>query len=67
MQIGVPQDGEWSQDRPAEPRKAIAKLNSSNVLTVTRLDRLARSTRDLLVTLATIIERKAAFRSLGDT
>ena len=34
---------------------------------VTRLDRLARSTRDLLNTLATRAERKAGFRSLGDT
>jgi DNA invertase Pin-like site-specific DNA recombinase len=33
---------------------------------VTRLDRLARSTRDLLNTLAAIAERKAGFRSLGD-
>lgn len=32
----------------------------------TRLDRLARPTRDLLNTLATITERKAGFRSLGD-
>ena len=33
---------------------------------VTRLDRLARSTRDLLNTLAAIADRKAGFRSLGD-
>jgi DNA invertase Pin-like site-specific DNA recombinase len=33
---------------------------------VTRLDRLARSTRDLLNTLALIAEKKAGFRSLGD-
>ena len=33
---------------------------------VTRLDRLARSTRDLLNTLAAITDRKAGFRSLGD-
>ena len=34
---------------------------------VTRLDRLARSTRDLLNTLAAITGKKAGFRSLGDT
>jgi len=34
---------------------------------VTRLDRLARSTRDLLNVLATISEREAGFRSLKDT
>jgi len=33
---------------------------------VTRLDRLARSTRDLLNTLAAITDKKAGFRSLGD-
>lgn len=33
---------------------------------VTRLDRLARSTRDLLNTLATIARKGAGFRSLGD-
>jgi DNA invertase Pin-like site-specific DNA recombinase len=33
---------------------------------VTRLDRLARSTRDLLNTLATIADKEAGFRSLGD-
>jgi DNA invertase Pin-like site-specific DNA recombinase len=32
----------------------------------TQLDRLARSTRDLLNTLAAITERKVGFRSLGD-
>jgi DNA invertase Pin-like site-specific DNA recombinase len=37
------------------------------VLTVTRLDRLARSTRDLLNILATITAKKAGFRSPGDT
>jgi hypothetical protein len=34
---------------------------------VTRLDRLARSTRDLLNTLAAIAGKGAGFRSLGDT
>jgi DNA invertase Pin-like site-specific DNA recombinase len=33
---------------------------------LTRLDRLARSTRDLLI-LATIAEKKAGFRPPGDT
>jgi DNA invertase Pin-like site-specific DNA recombinase len=34
---------------------------------VTRLDRLARSTRDLLNTLAAMTGKKAGFRPLGDT
>jgi len=36
-------------------------------VTGTRPDRLARSTRDPLNTLAAIADRKAGFRSLGDT
>ena len=47
-------------------RKALDQLNAGEVLMVTRLERLARSTRDLLNTLATIADRKAGFRSLGD-
>jgi DNA invertase Pin-like site-specific DNA recombinase len=49
----------------AQLRKAIAALESGDVLMVTRLDRLVRSTRDLLNTLAAIIGSKAGFRSLG--
>jgi DNA invertase Pin-like site-specific DNA recombinase len=37
------------------------------VLVVTRLDRLARSTRDLLNVLHEVSERGAAFKSLADT
>jgi DNA invertase Pin-like site-specific DNA recombinase len=51
----------------AQLRKAIAALQAGDILMVTRLDRLARSTRDLLNTLAAITDRKAGFRSLGDT
>jgi DNA invertase Pin-like site-specific DNA recombinase len=47
-------------------RKALDQLDAGDVLMVTRLDRLARSTRDLLNNLATITDRKAGFRSLGD-
>jgi hypothetical protein len=43
------------------------QLATGDVVMVTRLDRLARSTRDLLNTLATITEKKAGFRSLADT
>jgi len=44
----------------------MAQLAGGDVALVTRLDRLARSTRDLLNTLATISGKGAAFRSLGD-
>jgi DNA invertase Pin-like site-specific DNA recombinase len=47
-------------------RKALDRLEAGDVLMVTRLDRLARSTRDLLNTLAAITGKKAGFRSLGD-
>lgn len=46
--------------------KAMAVLEAGDVLVVTKLDRLARSTRDLLNTLATIGEHGAGFKSLGD-
>ena len=51
----------------AELAKVIRRLEPGDVLVVTRLDRLARSTRDLLNVLAAIGEREAGFRSLKDT
>src|SRR5271166_5002229 len=50
----------------AQLRRALAQLDAGDVLIVTRLDRLARSTRDLLNTLGAITGKKAGFRSLGD-
>src|SRR6476620_4988818 len=50
----------------AQLRRLLGQLEAGDVLTVTRLDRLARSTRDLLNTLATITGKKVGFRSLGD-
>ena len=46
--------------------KAIAALAEGDCLIVTKLDRLARSTRDLLNTLAAIAAVGASFKSLGD-
>jgi DNA invertase Pin-like site-specific DNA recombinase len=46
--------------------KAIKRLQPGDVLVVTRLDRLARSTRDLLNVLAAVTERGSGFRSLKD-
>src|SRR5260370_6500882 len=46
--------------------KAIAALGAGDVLLVTRLDRLARSTRDLLNVLATVSDKGAGFRSIAD-
>src|SRR5262245_59024778 len=46
--------------------KAIQTLGAGDVLLVTRLDRLARSTRDLVNILDTISRAGAKFRSLAD-
>ena len=46
--------------------RALKSLGEGDTLLVTRLDRLARSTRDLLNTLDTIAKAGAGFRSLGD-
>jgi DNA invertase Pin-like site-specific DNA recombinase len=51
----------------AQLRRALDHLGKGDVLMVTRLDRLARSTRDLLNTVSDIAAKKAGFRSLGDT
>ena len=53
-------------DRP-QLAKAIASLDEGDVLLVTRLDRLARSTRDLLNIVHAIGEPGAAFKSLADS
>jgi DNA invertase Pin-like site-specific DNA recombinase len=47
--------------------RLMAGLAKGDVLIVTRLDRLARSTRDLLNLLGTIAEKGAGFKSLRDT
>jgi DNA invertase Pin-like site-specific DNA recombinase len=52
-------------DRP-QLAKAIAALGKGDTLVVCKLDRLARSTRDLLNTLDAIRKAGATFKSLGD-
>src|ERR1700680_293971 len=47
--------------------RLMAVLEKGDVLGVTRLDRLARSTRDLLTLLGAIAEKRAGFKSLRDT
>ena len=50
-----------------ELARALKSLGDGDSLIVTRLDRLARSTRDLLNTLDTVAKAGAGFRSLRDT
>jgi DNA invertase Pin-like site-specific DNA recombinase len=50
----------------AELAKVIGRLEPGDVLAVTRLDRLARSTRDLLNVIDAVSKRGAGFRSLKD-
>jgi DNA invertase Pin-like site-specific DNA recombinase len=52
-------------DRP-QLRRLLAEIGPGDVMMVTRLDRLARSTRDLLNTLAAITGKKAGFKSIDD-
>jgi hypothetical protein len=53
--------------RQAPRRSGARRFGSGDVLLVTKLDRLARSTRDLLNILTAIAEKRAGFRSLGDS
>ena len=52
-------------DRP-QLAKLMARLKSGDVVMVTKLDRLGRSTRELLDLLDRISKAGAVFRSLGD-
>ncbi len=52
-------------NRP-ELARLLRQLEAGDVLIVTRLDRLARSTRDLLNVLDTVSKAGAKFKSLGD-
>ena len=47
--------------------RVIGRLGKDDVLVVTRHDRLARSTRDLLDVLGAVADKGAGFKSLRDT
>ena len=47
-------------------RKLLKAIREGDTIIVTRLDRLARSTRDLLNILDHIVKAKASFKSLAD-
>lgn len=46
--------------------RLLSSLEAGDIVVICRLDRLARSTRDLLNILGLVAERGAAFRSLSD-
>ena len=52
-------------DRP-QLAKLMASLKAGDIVTVTKLDRLGRSTRELLELIERIGKAGASFRSLGD-
>ena len=54
------------QNQPTMLAKLVASLRPGDILVVTRLDRLARSTIDLLNLLKAVGDHKAAFLSLGE-
>lgn len=66
LREGVPEDGERSESQPQPAPPGARSAADGDVLMVTSLDRLARSTRDLLNTLATITDSKAGSRSLAN-
>jgi DNA invertase Pin-like site-specific DNA recombinase len=51
----------------AQLEKALSSLREGDVLIITRLDRLARSSRDLLNVIKQITDAGASFKSLKDT
>jgi DNA invertase Pin-like site-specific DNA recombinase len=52
-------------DRP-QLKKVLAALDAGDMLIVTRIDRLVRSTRDLLNIIHDVKQAKATFRSLAE-
>jgi len=50
----------------AQLDRLLSTLEAGDIVLISRLDRLARSTRDLLNILGVIADRRAAFRSLSD-
>ena len=56
-----------AQTDRAELVKVISRMEPGDVLVVCRLDRLARSTRDLLNIIEALTQRGAGFKSLKDT
>ena len=59
-------EGDRCAGRPAELFKLLKALAPGDVVTVTRIDRLARSTFDLFAIVKQIVDAGAQFRSLAE-
>ena len=55
-----------SANHRAQLHRLLKTIDAGDIVIVTRLDRLARSTRDLLNILDKIAKARATFKSLGD-
>jgi DNA invertase Pin-like site-specific DNA recombinase len=66
LQEDLPRKGHWQQSRAASISAHARSDSSGDTIVVWKLDRLARSTRDLLETMETIREAGGRFRSLSE-
>src|ERR1700760_195390 len=62
----LPREGDRRAGRPARAQPDGAQARPGEVVTVTRIDRLARSTFDLFGNVNRIVAAKAQFRSLAE-
>jgi DNA invertase Pin-like site-specific DNA recombinase len=59
-------EGDWPRADRRELNRMLGKLGPGDVVTVTRIDRLARSTFDLFGIVKRIVDAKTQFRSLAE-
>jgi len=62
----LPRKGDGGHSDRRELNRMLGKLASGDVVTVTRIDRLARSTFNLFGIVKRIVDAKAQFRSLAE-
>jgi hypothetical protein len=66
MRQDLPREGDGARADRRELLKFLKTLAPGDVVTVTRIDRLARSTFDLFAIVKQIVDAKAQFRSLAE-
>ena len=62
----LPREGDGCAARPPRAKPDARQAGPGDVVTVTRIDRLARSTLDLFAIVKRIVDAKAQFRSLAE-